>query len=400
MWTESVISYLVIKEKGYLVLSDTVLLKNDTSKTPRQSNLELFRIISMLLIVAHHYVVNSGLTAADGPIVADMLSARSLFLITFGAWGKVGINCFMFITGYFMCKSKLTSRKYVKLLGEVMFYKIVLYFVFLALGVIAFSPKDFVLKMLPVDSVSDMFTSSFLIFYLLIPFLNILINHLTELQHIKLIILCCFTYVVLGCIPVITVVMNYVTWFTVLYFISSYIRLYPKKIFNKTCLWGILSIASVAISVVSIIVLAYIGNKRGAVLSYWFLYDSNKILAVIVAFSAFMFFKNVRIPYSKFINTVAASCFGVLLLHASSVTREWLWYDVVDSIGAYSSKYMYIYAIGTVLAIFVVCTVIDILRIRFIETPFMKLWDKLYPGILKRYKSAELKFCKIFGINS
>lgn len=28
----------------------------------RSSNLELYRIIVMLLIVAHHYVVNSGLT--------------------------------------------------------------------------------------------------------------------------------------------------------------------------------------------------------------------------------------------------------------------------------------------------------------------------------------------------
>ena len=34
----------------------------------RSSNLELFRIITMFLIVAHHYVVNSGLTTSDGPI--------------------------------------------------------------------------------------------------------------------------------------------------------------------------------------------------------------------------------------------------------------------------------------------------------------------------------------------
>lgn len=40
----------------------------------RDSNLELYRIIVMLLIVAHHYVVNSGLTAADGPVYADPLS--------------------------------------------------------------------------------------------------------------------------------------------------------------------------------------------------------------------------------------------------------------------------------------------------------------------------------------
>ena len=44
------------------------------SKT-RNSNLELFRIITMLFIVAHHYVVNSGLTSADGPIYADPMSS-------------------------------------------------------------------------------------------------------------------------------------------------------------------------------------------------------------------------------------------------------------------------------------------------------------------------------------
>ena len=32
----------------------------------RNSNLELFRILSMLVIVAHHYVVNSGLIECIG----------------------------------------------------------------------------------------------------------------------------------------------------------------------------------------------------------------------------------------------------------------------------------------------------------------------------------------------
>ena len=80
-------------------------------KTTRTSNLELFRIITMLMIVAHHYVVNSGLTQL---IYADLSSGKSMFLLLFGAWGKTGINCFVLITGYFMCKSKITFKK----LGE------------------------------------------------------------------------------------------------------------------------------------------------------------------------------------------------------------------------------------------------------------------------------------------
>ena len=58
----------------------------------RESNLELFRIITMLLIVAHHFVVNSGLTADDGPLYSDPFSSHSVFLLLFGAWGKIGIN--------------------------------------------------------------------------------------------------------------------------------------------------------------------------------------------------------------------------------------------------------------------------------------------------------------------
>lgn len=78
-------------------------------KTPRNSNLELYRIIVMMLIVAHHYVVNSGLM---DELVKDPLSSKSLFFYIFGMWGKTGINCFVMITGYFMCKSHITIRKF------------------------------------------------------------------------------------------------------------------------------------------------------------------------------------------------------------------------------------------------------------------------------------------------
>ena len=64
------------------------VLTNGTQGYPRKlrdSNLELFRIITMLLIVAHHYVVNSGLMDADGPILMSPMSSQSLFLLLFGA---------------------------------------------------------------------------------------------------------------------------------------------------------------------------------------------------------------------------------------------------------------------------------------------------------------------------
>lgn len=73
----------------------------------------------MLLIIAHHFVVNSGVL---DKMYEAPLSANSIFLFLFGAWGKTGINCFMLITGYFLCKSNITLKKYIKLISEVLFY--------------------------------------------------------------------------------------------------------------------------------------------------------------------------------------------------------------------------------------------------------------------------------------
>lgn len=78
----------------------------------------------MFIIVAHHYVVNSGaLECVDAKAV---LRFRD-YLLLFGWGGKMGIDGFVMITGYFMCTSKITIRKWLKLLFEIEFYRLVIY---------------------------------------------------------------------------------------------------------------------------------------------------------------------------------------------------------------------------------------------------------------------------------
>ena len=110
-------------------------------KQQRSSNIELYRIIVMLLIVAHHYVVNSGLTY--GVINYQPTAIRSIFMYIFGAWGKTAINCFVMITGYFMCKADISIIKFIKLLFEIVFYKLIFYIVFLVYGYYDFSFQNF-----------------------------------------------------------------------------------------------------------------------------------------------------------------------------------------------------------------------------------------------------------------
>ena len=74
----------------------------------RNSNLELMRILLMLGMIAHHYVVNSGVEALYD---LSSFSWDVWFLQIFGMFGKTGINCFTLLTGYFMVKSNITPEK-------------------------------------------------------------------------------------------------------------------------------------------------------------------------------------------------------------------------------------------------------------------------------------------------
>lgn len=47
----------------------------------RDSNLELYRIIVMLLIVAHHYVVNSGLINVMNKSLSQSVPFSSIYLV-------------------------------------------------------------------------------------------------------------------------------------------------------------------------------------------------------------------------------------------------------------------------------------------------------------------------------
>jgi len=360
----------------------------------RDSNIELFRIISMFLIVAHHYVYNSGLLE-NGPIYADPTAPASVFLALWGAFGKIGINCFVMITGYFMCTSNISAKKFAKLLLEVVFYRIIISSIFWISGYERFSLTAFVKTLLITTKVSHNFTGTFLLFFLCIPFLNVLIHHLTEKQHIRLLLLTTFIYVFFGTLPFFSVTMNYVSWYMVLYFTASYFRLYPKRLFSRTGFWGIAVVGCILLCCASVVLGLLVYAKFGKNMTYYFVTDSNTLLAYLTGICGFMFFKNLKIKPSRVINTISSTTFGVLLIHANSDTmRRWLWSDVLQNVRVYSTKWVYLHAIGSVLIVFAVCAAIDLARIHLIEKPFFVWWDKRFDKFAQKYASLENKLCQ------
>lgn len=365
---------------------------NTPPQKKRDSNLELYRIIVMLFIIAHHYVVNSGLT---GLLFEKPLSNASMVMLVFGAWGKTGINCFVLITGWFMCRSRFTWGKVLKLYLQVAFYSVVIYGIFCITGHENFKTFLVAFKLFPIRSIADGFTSCFLIFLLLIPFLNILIQNITKRQHLYLISILLFIYTVLPTFRWYILSFNYVSWFCVLYLIASFIRNNENQVRIKHSTWGWLSISSVIVASLSILTFFWLikTDRYYGFSPYFLVTDSNKILSLVVAICTFMWFKDLKIKYSPIINTLGAATFGVLLIHANSpAMRQWLWEETIDCIGHFGDSVLWTlgYSMISVLIIFFMCAGIDTLRAKYIE-PFLltishnifsKIADKI-PSFLK-----------------
>lgn len=338
----------------------------------RNTNIELYRILVMFAIVAHHYVVNSELF----PIMcASPLKPQSLFLFIWGMWGKTGINCFVLITGYFMCKSDITLRKFLKLLLEVEFYEILIYFCFALFRGHGFSLKDFIWYSLPFRMINTWsFTDSYLLFFFFIPFLNILINGMDKRRHGILIVLCLAIFSVIAKIPRIQVIFNYLFWFCVVYLIGAYLKCYPFHE-GDVKFWTRASLISLSVSILSVLVACtlvdFFNIECTRRIVYYFVEDSNALFAVVTSICVFMLFNSMKVKQSKIINNVAAGTFGVLLIHDNLQVRPWIWNVFFENAQYYHSNLIFIHAIIVPIAVFVICSLIEHLRRSYFERPIL-----------------------------
>ena len=128
--------------------------------------------------------------------------------------------------------------------------------------------------------------------------------------------------------------------------------------------------------------------------------DANKLGAVLVAVFAFTTFKNLRIGYSRIINFVAKTTFGILLIHANSeAMRQWLWRDFLHVDISYSLPVgmLILRSVLITVIIFIVCSLIDMIRICTVEKPvfmhfsvfekmILRIWEIIKNVLFEAYK--------------
>jgi hypothetical protein len=94
---------------------------------------------------------------------------------------------------------------------------------------------------------------------------------------------------------------------------------------------------------------------------------------VLDAIFLFYFFKNLKVRNLKIVNTIANTTLGIYLFHENDILGRILWDKVLKIQQLYYTQMYVVYLIVSVLALFIIGMIIDLIRINFIEKPLFKV---------------------------
>lgn len=138
------------------------MMDNEIKVKKRQSNIEFLRIICIIMIIFYHMSNYSNIN-----LKTQNISFNKVYFQFIQSGGKVAVNVFMIITGYFnIKKDRLNIKKMLMLWGEMFFYSIGIYTVFVLIGGTNFNIKDFIKCCLPLISEQWWFASCYLLILL------------------------------------------------------------------------------------------------------------------------------------------------------------------------------------------------------------------------------------------
>lgn len=337
-------------------------------KKQRNSSIELLRIILMFVIVLCH---------SSSQMSSLSMSGANKYFLQFTNLSNLMVDIFVLISGYFICKLAFSLKKVFLLLLQVAFYSVILYLVSIALKENVFSVKNFFLSFFPTITRQYWFVSAYVILYLLSPFINLLLTNISQKQHLLLIGTLIIIY---------SIVPTFTTFYQdgmdvfiliTLYTIGAYLRLYPNtRLMQRRTAW-ILTLISASLYFGSVLALNIVGLKFKTFAQHpnYFL-TKHCPFTITFAIGIFVLFVNWEIK-SKFINLLGSCMFGVYLIHNSGYIRFWYKNDLFKFSSYASSSYFIPYIIGASLAVFVVCTIIELIRRLTLEKVTSKTLDKL-----------------------
>ena len=363
----------------------------------RNSSIELLRIISMLMIVFHHFARHGEFQFWDYELSVPKLWYNFIIM-----GGKIGVNIFVLISGYFLINNNgnlFNFNRIKKTWDQVCFYSVGFEVFFILLYFVVKDRLDLsnlIDSFFPVTTSQWWFVSTYFALYLIHPFINKLLLSLDKKTYEYVILITAFCWCVIPTFANSGYESNSLLWFIFIYSLSGYIKLYGLNSKLKNYHYAIAALIFSALTYFSSIAISFLGLRiTDFKLGSTYFYDTQSLFVLIISLCIFMTFATTQIRNVKFINVVASATFGVYLIHENHYLRNILWQTVFKN-SSYQNSIMIIpVSIIAVFLVYAVCTIIELIRQRFFEMPFSKITDIILIPIRKTL-SALAKHASVF----
>lgn len=271
----------------------------------------------------------------------------------------------------------MNIKKVLSLYSVLLFYGVLLFILAILLQEADFSFKGLVLACIPFFGGKRWFVETYILLMLFSPFLNKLLSCLEKKSYIVLILIQLLIFSVwpsfFPSVPILDGGYGLTNFITV-YMIVGYYRLYGIP-FKKWVLF-----VGFIVSIIGIILFAIIKENAWA---YCFIFN------ITASVSLFLFMAQCKVGNCKFVNRIASTTFGVYMIHSDFNLTDFIWGTCFQCMKFYDSVYYIFHMIITVLGLFCICCIIDLLRQLFWKFTF----DKLFKLKLFNYK-IKVKFKK------
>lgn len=348
-------------------------MKNDIE---RKSNFEILRIISMVMIFIYHYCIHGGILEV-GEYIPNKLIAMLLFI-----YGRVGVNLFIILSGYFLIDSKFRAKKILKLVLQVLFYSVILSIFSVYKLQISFKEINLKTYFFPIFNGIYWFVTCYIVMYLVSPFLNKMLKSISKKTYKRTIIV---GLLILSIIPNFHLRNNFVCseliWYFYMYLVGAYIKIHKFE-FSNNNLAKIIILVYPIITYCLMVFVILIKKHFNISLDEYYFCGLNSILVFIVSIGIFMFFKNVKIENNIIINYIAKISFATYLISDHMLYRKIFWHLDCKTLEAIQ-KPVTIFILHIILCVIItwlITAIVEFLRINILEKNIfrIKLFDKFF----------------------
>ena len=359
----------------------------------RNSSIELLRIVCMFMIVFHHFAIHGEFQFIDHELTIPKLWYNFILM-----GGKIGVNVFIIISGYYLIdnnKSLFNFKRIKKTWDQVFFYSvafeiffIILYFVFKN----HLDLSNLLPSFLPITTSQWWFASTYFVLYLIHPFLNKLLLSIDKKTYQIILLVATFCWCIIPTFTKSTYESNELLWFIFIYSTAGYIKLYGLSSKIQKNHYVIFTVLLTAATYLSSVFFSLLKTKITTFsLPSNYLYGMQTLPVLLISVCLFMTFAKTTIKNNKFINIVASATFGVYLIHENHYLRNIFWQTIFNNSSYQTSIKIIPVSIIAVVAVYIVCTITELVRQIFIEKTFSKITDILFSPFIKLALSISEK---------